>query len=60
MPVHVKREPDTLLVERDGEEPPTRCASGAQQACLFAVPLLNQLPGAAGRRPFNGVEETDD
>jgi hypothetical protein len=42
MPVHIRREPDALLIvfERDGEEPATRRASGAEQACLFAVRLL--------------------
>jgi hypothetical protein len=42
MPVHVKREPGTLLIvfERDGEEPERRRAAGSEQACLFAVRLL--------------------
>jgi hypothetical protein len=51
MPVHVKREPDTLLVvfERDGEEPAARQDSGGEQACLFTVSLLidyRALPSA--------------
>ena len=35
--VHVRREPDTLLVmfERDGEQAATRHASGGEQACLW-------------------------
>jgi hypothetical protein len=35
--VHVRREPDTLLVmfERDGEQAATRHASGGAQACLW-------------------------
>jgi hypothetical protein len=42
MPVHMKHEPDALLIvfERDGEETETRRANGGEQACLFAVRVL--------------------
>jgi hypothetical protein len=42
MPVHARHEPDALLItlERDGEEPVTRQASGGEQALLFALALL--------------------
>jgi hypothetical protein len=42
MPVHVKREPDALLIvlHRDGEKAQTRRAVGGEQALLFAVAML--------------------
>ncbi len=42
MPVHIRHEPDALLIvlNRDGEEPQSRRAVGGEQALLFAVAML--------------------
>ena len=42
MPVHMRHEPDALLLvlEGDGEEPSTRQANGGEQALLYAITML--------------------
>jgi len=42
MPVHVRPEPDALLIvlERDGEDPQTQRATTGEQALLFALTML--------------------
>lgn len=42
MPVHMKHEPDALVItfERDGEEPETLMAANGRQALTHAVGLI--------------------